>query len=235
MAQAWTKSGKRCAITRLHVDDNLVIGEKTQDRDGYTALQVAFGTKKLKNMSKPLRSQVEKSGFSVGAKKIREIKVDSANENPAVGQVLSLDQIVTLGDVVHVQGISKGRGFAGGMKRHGFHGGPKTRGQSDRQRSPGSIGAGTTPGRVLKGKRMAGQYGTETKTIKNLQIVHIDPELKEIWVNGPIPGHFNSLVRLTIVENKEFEGLGAGAPVVEVKAETVETVEATAEVEEVKE
>jgi len=92
--------------------------------------------------------------------------------------------------------MSKGRGFAGAIKRHGFHGGPRTHGQSDRQRTPGSIGAGTNPGRIWKGKKMPGHYGVETKTVSGLVVVHIDLNNREIWLNGPVPGYKNSIVRI---------------------------------------
>lgn len=102
----------------------------------------------------------------------------------------------SVGDMVAVTGTSKGKGFAGVVKRWHFKGGPKTHGQSDRQRAPGSIGATTTPGRVLKGKHMAGRMGGRTVTVKNLHVVSIDPEKKELVVSGPVPGNFGDVLKI---------------------------------------
>ncbi len=164
--------------------------------DNKRVVEVGISTKKLKNAKKPLREKVKKSGFSFAPLKIRGVyfKDEAAEIKP--GSFVAFDQVMAPGEVVDVQGISKGRGFAGGMKRHGFHGGPKTHGQSDRARAVGSIGAGTTPGRVLKGKKMPGHYGVETKTVKGLTILAYNPDKKEILVSGPVPGHIKSIVRL---------------------------------------
>jgi large subunit ribosomal protein L3 len=229
MSQTWSKSGKRFAICRLKMEDAVVVGKKTSEKDHYQALQIAFGKKKLANMTKPLRTIIAKSGFSLGRRFIREVKLknDQDYATTEVGKVIPFTDIVQVGDIVNVQGTSKGRGFAGGMKRHGFHGSQRTHGQSDRERAPGSIGSGTTPGRVYKGKRMAGHYGVETKTVKNLQVIFIDSDTKELWVSGPVPGHINSMVRLSVTGHKEFEGLKekkvtkASAEKVEVKDEKI--------------
>lgn len=192
MSQAWSTLGKRLPITKLFVDDNCVLSVK-QKEDQLFQAELAYGKKKLKNVSKPIRTQITKSGFSSGFKQIKAVKVD---ENTKVGDTIALDQVLTVGDVVAIQGTSKGRGFAGSIKRHNFRSGPSTHGQSDRERSPGSIGAGTDPGRVWRGKKMPGHLGVETKTVLGLVVVHIDLEKKEIWVNGPVPGHKNSIVRI---------------------------------------
>lgn len=208
MGQAWSKSGKRLSVCRLKMEDAVIVGKKTQEKDQYQALQVAFGQKKLANMTKPLRTIVTKSGFSLGRRYIREIHTTTDTfDQYEVGKVTPFTEVVKVGDIVDVQGTTKGKGFTGGMKRHGFHGGPKTHGQSDRARAPGSIGSGTTPGRVYKGKKMAGHHGMLTKTIKNLQVIHIDEDQKEVWVSGSVPGHINAVVRLTVREHQEFEGL----------------------------
>lgn len=192
MSQAWSTTGKRLPITKLLVDDNCVLNVK-QNQDQVFKAELAYGKKKLKNVAKPLREQISKSGFSSGFKQIKGIEVDDSVKG---GQTIAIDQVLELGDVVAVQGKSKGRGFAGGVKRHGFHGGPRTHGQSDRQRAPGSIGAHTDPGRVWKGQRMAGHFGTDTKTVLGLVVVHIDLDNREVWVSGPVPGHKNSIVRI---------------------------------------
>lgn len=207
MTQAWTKEGKRLAITRCTVDSNIVVAtrdvevidKKSQVRQTkpVTILEIGYGKKKLKNMSKPLRSKLEKGGFSFGVKNLKGIRTETEETILKVGDSVKVDQVLSVGDVVQVRGITKGRGFAGGVKRYGFKGGPRTHGQSDRERAVGSIGAGTTPGRVYKGKRMPGHYGHEVKTVIGLVVVHIDTETGEIWLNGPIPGSLNSSVKIT--------------------------------------
>lgn len=192
MSQAWSTAGKRLPITKLFVDDNCVLSVK-QSQDQTFKAELAYGKKKLKNVAKPLREQISKSGFSSGFKQVKGVEVD---ENFKRGETIKIDQVLEVGDVVAVQGVSKGRGFAGVVKRYGFHGGPRTHGQSDRQRAPGSIGSGTDPGRVWKGKKMSGHYGFETKTVSGLVVVNIDLDNREIWVSGPVPGHKNSIVRI---------------------------------------
>ncbi len=201
MMQAWTKSGVRIPVTVLFADDCTVLGKATQDG----RILVGSGKKKLKNMHKPQRSQLEKVGISVGFSTVREVRADGEDMQIQAGSVLTPSQVFSLGDVVKVTGTSKGSGFTGVVKRHGFKGGPRTHGQADRERAPGSIGAGTTPGRVYKNKRMAGRAGNEQVTVEGLQIVGIDGN--QIWVKGLIPGAMNSIVTITKVESKEFEGL----------------------------
>lgn len=205
MMQTWDQSGKRFAVTRCQVQDNLVVRE-VKAQLNFPTFEIGYGTKKLKNMTKPLRSNLEKSGFSLGVAKLRGIKVEpeavpaegEAQENSLkAGDKISLTQVLQAGDVVKVQGTSKGRGFAGAVKRHGFKGGPKTHGQSDRQRAVGSIAAGTTPGRIFKGKRMPGHMGVETKTIAGLVVLKVIPENQEVWLSGPIPGCFGSTIRIS--------------------------------------
>lgn len=238
MTQAWTKEGRRLAVTKCKVAEMPVIGKQnvqvldknSQNRDTLecSILEVGFGKKKLKNMSKPLKTKMEKSGFSFGVKKIRGVRVcddkfkPSAETDIKVGDNLQIDQVLEVGDVVKVQGISKGRGFAGGMKRHGFHGGPKTHGQSDRSRAVGSIGSGTTPGRVWKGKKMPGHYGVETKSISGLIVLHIDQETGEVWLSGPIPGAIMSEIRISKVGKKKNVELDYEASNIEVKEAPVE-------------
>jgi len=204
MGQAWTKQGKRVVVTKLHAPDLAVIRQispsnstsTNQNQPQCVMLEIGFGKKKLKNMAKSLRTQLERSDFSFGVKQIKGVEwVDDA-QVPKPGQKIAIDQVLSVGDVIDVQGTTKGRGFAGGIKRHGFHGGPATHGQSDRARAVGSIGAGTSPGRVWKGKRMPGHYGVDTHTIKGLVILYIDPQTHEVWVSGPVPGAINSIIRL---------------------------------------
>ncbi len=191
MTQAWTASGKRLAVTRLKTPDNIVSAVLSPN-----ILEVGYGKKKEKNVTKPLATRFKKSGFSFMPARLGGARwtTQEGETQPQAGAEISVASVLAVGDVVEVRGITKGRGFAGAVKRYGFHGGPKTHGQSDRTRAVGSIGAGTSPGRVWKGKRMPGHYGVETKTIPGLVILHIDVEAKEIWVSGPVPGHINSFV-----------------------------------------
>ncbi len=195
MTQAWTTTGKRLAVTKLKVVNNAVVGQKKSSDDQSIRLEMGFGTKKLKNMSKPLRSRLEKSGFSFGVAQMREVTVKN-DETLKPGDVLKVEEVLSIGDIVTVQGTTKGKGFAGVMKRHGFKGGPKTHGQSDRWRAPGSIGQRTTPGRVFKGQRMAGHMGVDVKTVAGLTVLFIDPTIQEVWLSGPIPGSINGLVTI---------------------------------------
>ncbi len=195
MTQVWDQSGRRLPATILKVQEMMVM-DKKELKDGRKLIEVGIGQKKLKNAKKPLRTKLKKSGFSFAPLKIRGVYLISDEAEVKVGDLVPFDSVLSVGAVVDVQGISKGRGFAGGMKRHGFKGGPKTHGQSDRARAVGSIGAGTTPGRVLKGKRMPGHYGVETKTVKGLTILAYNPERKEILISGPVPGHIKSVIRL---------------------------------------
>ncbi len=221
MSQVWTKQGKRLPVTKCVVDDNVVLGQQkskvinyrsnTRKQQPCLIFEIGYGKKKLKNTSKPLREKIKKSGFSFGVRQVRGVRYlleDDKNEQDLKakpGTMLDLSDILEVGDVVKVQGTSKGRGFAGVIKRHGMHGGDRTHGQRDRERAPGSIGAMTDPGRVHKGKKMPGHYGAETKTVINLTVVHLDPEKKEVWLSGPIPGYRGSIVR--IIKTGEKKGL----------------------------
>jgi len=245
MTQVWTKTGKRLAVTRcglsmmpiVNKQDIQVLDKNSQKRETLTCsiLEVGFGKKKLKNMSKPLRTKMEKSGFSFGVKSLKGMRIyddkfiPSTDTEVKVGDNITIDQVLEVGDVVNVQGTSKGKGFAGGMKRHGFHGGPKTHGQSDRARAVGSIGAGTTPGRVWKGKKMPGHMGVETKSVLGLVVLHIDRDNNEIWLSGPIPGSIKSEVKITKVGKKKNIEIDYKASNIELKK--IEEVKEVAGVE----
>lgn len=194
--QKFLQNGRRIPVTQIAVPDNAVVQVKTQAKDNYTSIQIGFGTRK--KPTKPQIGHAQKAGLGTTAvpQVIKEVRLIDIPEDqiPQPGSLLSLDQIFKLGDIVDVTGVSKGKGFAGAVKRYHFRGGPKTHGQSDRHRAPGSIGAGTTPGRVYRGKKMAGHMGAEQVTIKNLKIVDIDPVNKLLSVMGLIPGGKNTIV-----------------------------------------
>lgn len=204
MTQAWTKSGKRIPVTVVTAAPMTVTQVKSIDTDTYQAVQVGLGSKKPTSISKPLAQHLGKSKTT--PKHLREIRLTQSTEL-SIGDQIKPETVLEVGDIVNVSGTTKGRGFSGVMKRWGFKGGPRTHGQSDRARAPGSIGQGTTPGRVYKQKKMAGHYGNDTFTVKDLQIINILPEKNEVWINGPIPGSVNGLIKITTTRKGDFEGL----------------------------
>lgn len=189
MTQIFDRVGAVVPITVLEVGANVVTQVKTEDNDGYAAVQVGFGTKK--RLNKPLRGHLKGAG---NFRYLREFRVDDPSQWK-VGQRMGVEEFQE-GDYVDITGTSKGRGFAGGVKRHGFRGGPKTHGQSDRWRAPGSIGATTSPGRVWKGLRMAGHMGNEQVTVRNLRVENVDVARGLLLVRGAVPGPIGRLVRV---------------------------------------
>lgn len=187
------EGGEVDCVTAVLAGPCTVTQVKTPEADGYQAVQIGFD--EVKRATKPLQGHQKEAGKTF--RHLREIRADRGPGfelgDVEVGTQLDVSVFET-GDRVDATGTSKGRGFAGGVKRHGFHGGPKTHGQSDRHRAPGSIGAGTTPGRVLKGQRMAGHYGAAKITVQNLEVVSADPERNLLFIKGALPGARNSLV-----------------------------------------
>ncbi|HEY48537.1 MAG TPA: 50S ribosomal protein L3 [Dehalococcoidia bacterium] len=189
MTQVFTEDGTMEAVTAIEAGPCTVTQVKTADKEGYNAVQIGFG--EAKYISAPEQGHLGKLG---SFKHLREFRVkDTADVELGYRVDVSLFQP---GDLVDVSGISKGRGFAGTVKRHHFAGGPKTHGQSDRHRAPGSIGAGTDPGRVLKGQKMAGHMGDQRVTVKRLKVVKADPDRNLLLVRGAVPGAKNSLVEV---------------------------------------
>ncbi len=213
MTQTWTKSGKRIPVTVVNPLTATVTQIKTKQKDGYSAIQVAIGEKKSKLINKPTKAHLKKSNKDLNPRYLREIRFESDEQiqDFQLGQEINPFETLNSGDKIKVTGISKGKGFAGVMKRHNFKGGPRTHGQSDRERAPGSIGQGTDPGRVWKGKKMAGRMGTDTKTIRNLMVVNLDTQNQEIWLKGSISGHFGSLITINKTGESNFEGLNLPA------------------------
>jgi large subunit ribosomal protein L3 len=189
MVQVFQADGTVVGCTVLEAGPCLVTQVKTKERDGYEAVQLGFGTKK--RLNEPEKGHLKGLG---NLRYLREFKADSL-DGIEVGQRIGVE-LFQPGDKVDITGISKGRGFAGGVKRHGFHGGPKTHGQSDRHRAPGSIGSGTTPGRVLKGQKMAGHMGDERTTTRNLEVIEANPARGILIIKGPVPGAKDGLVRI---------------------------------------
>lgn len=175
MKQWFNDKDRRLGVTVLSILPMKVSTIRTQLLDGYNAIQL-----------------------DVAGKRKREVRLPEADLSAfKVGDEISWSEVIKLGDKVNVTGISKGKGFAGVVKRHGFAGGPRTHGQSDRERAPGSIGSTTTPGRVLPGKKMAGNMGNETVTTPKLKVVEVNTDQKTIYVSGAVPGAKQGLIKLT--------------------------------------
>ena len=213
MTQYYTEDGRMHAVTVLEAGPCTVTQVKTETRDGYAAMQIGFGNaKKLsaaekghlghgglaRNRKRP-NQQGEQGRTALGMfPHLREFPLPEGGAN--VGDVLTA-AVFEEGQHVDVIGQSKGKGFAGGIKRYHFRGGPKTHGQSDRHRAPGSIGSGTTPGRVLKGLHMAGHLGHARITAKNLQVLKVEADRNILLIKGAVPGPSNGLV--TILPTKK--------------------------------
>jgi len=184
--------GKAIPVTVLEATEGVITHIKTKEKDGYNAIQVGFIDSKEKRLNKPLLGIFKKVGVSP-KKVLKEFRLEDVS-NYELKQEIKLD-IFEKGEIVDVVGYTKGRGFTGVMKRHNFSGGPDSHGSMFNRR-PGSIGQCEFPGRVVKGKKMPGHYGNEKVTIKNLEIVHIDPEKKLIAVKGAVPGSKGSYVNI---------------------------------------
>ena len=187
MSQVFRDNGELVPVTVIQAGPCAITQIKSEDTDGYNAVQLGFGA--TKKLNKPERGHLKNSE---PVKHLREVKADNLQDY-SIGQQISVD-IFAVGEKIDIIGTTKGRGFAGSMKRHGFGGGPRTHGQSDRSRAPGSIGGGTTPGKVYKGMKMAGHMGNEQVTVKNLEIVQIDQDRNLLVVKGGVPGAPNGLL-----------------------------------------
>jgi large subunit ribosomal protein L3 len=191
MTQIFDEQGEVVPVTVIEAGPCFVTQVKTQDNDGYQAIQVGFGEVKPRRLTKGQRGHLEGNDLPL-LRYLREIRVKDETVYE-VGQRITVD-IFAAGECVDVVGKSKGRGFAGTVKRHGFHRQPKTHGQSDRERAPGSIGATTGTGRVFKGKRMAGRMGNARVTSENLLVALVDPERNLLALRGSVPGPKGGLV-----------------------------------------
>ena len=192
MTQVFQDDGTMVAVSVLAIEPNTVTRLRTPDRDGYTAVQLGTSGRKRK-LTKPVAGQLKdlpKDADQPGT--LREFRVDNVDDF-SVGQTLSVGDVFADGDLVDVTGVSKGKGFAGHIKRHNFSRGPKSHG-SDHHREPGSIGPGTTPGRVYRGLKMAGHMGDERVTTKKLRVVRTDPERNVLLVRGSLPGARGALI-----------------------------------------
>jgi large subunit ribosomal protein L3 len=200
-SSGFLEDGTRVPLTAVATKGNFIVQIKTQDKEGYNSLQLGFGTKK-----RPLKREInhsKKAGLEKTARFLREFRVDEIADGEAGKEILAAD-VLKPGDIVDASGVSKGKGYAGVVKRHHFKGGPRTHGQSDRERAPGSIGQTTTPGRVYKGKRMAGRMGHANATSKNLEVIEITDD-GVVLIKGLLPGAVNTLITIKKRgENKKF-------------------------------
>ncbi len=191
MTQRFDESGRQLPITVVQAEPAAVVRIKSMEKDGYSAVQVGYGIAKENKLTKPVAGLVKT--LSNKPRRFVEEHLEVV-DGIQIGQTIAIEDVLQVGDIVSVTGFSKGKGFQGGVKRWGFGGGPKTHGQSDRHRAPGSIGAGTSPGRVWKGKKMAGHMGNKQITTAGLQVVAI--EGNKIMLKGAVPGARQSWVVL---------------------------------------
>lgn len=226
MSQAFIQ-GFRVPVTKISAGPCIVTQIKKEDKDGYWAVQLGFGEKRTKNITNPEKGHLKAAykDQNKAARFLREVRVQKEPEMK-IGDIVKVSDIFNIGDLVAVTGISKGKGFAGVVKRWHFAGGPRTHGQSDRERAPGSIGQTTTPGRVLKGKKMAGRMGNKRVTVKNLHIVSLDSEKNELAISGAVPGVSGSLIMIRKIKAgslSELEHETVAQKVVEGEAKTAES------------
>jgi len=185
MTQVWADDNRVVPVTVLRVEPARIVQIKTSERDGYVAVQVTYGSKDAKKLSKPEAGHFAKAGVDAG-RRLVELRLDSV-DGFEVGQEIAVD-VLAKGQKVDVTAISRGKGFAGGMKRHNFNGQGASHGNHKHHRAPGSIGSCSFPGRVFKGLRMAGHMGHEQVTTLNLEVVEADAERGLLLVRGSVPG-----------------------------------------------
>jgi len=187
MTNIFDDNGRNYAVTVIEVEPNVITEIKSQEKNGYMAVQLAAFDKKAKSTSKPLLGHFEKANTSP-KQYIKEFR-DFLPEDANLGDELNIEDVFNVGDSVDVVGVTKGKGFTGVMKRHNFHGvGEATHGQHNRQRHPGSIGQASDPSRVFPGIKMAGRSGNERAKMKNLTVARIFPESNLMMVTGSVPG-----------------------------------------------
>ena len=191
MTQVWDDQNRMVPVTVLQVEPVRVVLIRTPENDGYSALQVTFGQKKASKLTKPVAGQYTKAGVDPGVRLV-ELRLDDVS-GYVVGQEISVGELVD-GDLIDVTAVSKGKGFAGAMKRHGFKGQRASHGAHKVHRAPGAIGQCATPGRVFKGKKMPGRMGGDKVTTQNLTVVSADAERNLLLVKGAVPGPKGGLV-----------------------------------------
>lgn len=194
MATVYNDKGESVPVTVLRFENWKVSQIKTNEKDGYSAVQLAAVPKKAKNSSAAAKGHLKSAGFEAAARYVREIRQEELPEGIQLGDSLSIDTL-SKGDVVRITSKSKGRGFQGSVRRWNFNGGPASHG-SKFHRRPGSSGNRTWPGRVMPGKKFPGHWGDETITVRNVEVVDVIADEGVLLVKGPVPGSKNTLVRL---------------------------------------
>lgn len=195
MTQVWDEKGNARPVTVVSVIPNVVTQVKTVEKDGYDAVQIGWGTRKPKNVNKPIKGHVKELGSFAGLKEWRMASPSLMN----VGDKIDVS-VFSQGDSVTISGISKGKGFQGVVKRHGFKGGSRTHGQKHSEREAGAIGGGARAGgRVAKGMRMAGRMGGERVTVQNLSVAQVVPEENLILISGAVPGRRGTVLEIRSV------------------------------------
>jgi len=205
----YDQEGTQIPVTEIWVGPMMVTQIKNREKDGYSALQLGISRRNFSRLKKPQQEYFKGAGIDKAPLYLREVKIeDNSSSSYKVGDEISPADVLKAGDLVNVAGVSKGKGFTGVVKRWHFAGGPKTHGQSDRQRAPGSIGQTTTPGRVYKGKKMAGRSGGKRVTIKNLVVMKVDQENNTLLIKGLVPGARKGLLEIRRVgQAKRFISL----------------------------
>ena len=198
MSQVFDPHNRVVPTTKIKVSPTYVLLIKGEEKDGYKAVQIGTGVSK--SAKKPQVGAAKKAGLKEVPRLVREVQFEGDLE---LGKEINLDEVFRKGQLVDITGFSKGKGFAGVVKRWGFAGGPRTHGQSDRERAPGSIGATTTPGRVYKGLKMAGHMGNERITTQGLEIIEVNKEEGEMLVKGSVPGWRGSFLLLQKSKKKK--------------------------------
>jgi large subunit ribosomal protein L3 len=194
MTQVFDEEGALKGVSVIKAGPCQVVNIRTSEKDGYRAVCLGFGEVKKERLSKPMRGQFEKMKVEP-SRHLQEYRVESV-DGFEIGQSVLVNERFKVGDYIDVQGYTKGKGFAGAMKRHGFAGLPASHGASDKERSPGSIASRRSLGRVIPGQRMAGRMGQEKMTVPKLEVVKIDAENHLIYLNGSVPGARGSLVSI---------------------------------------
>jgi large subunit ribosomal protein L3 len=194
MTQAFQDDGTLVGVTVIEVEPNLITAVRNADEDGYTAVQVGFGAARTGRVHKARAGTFAKLD-TPPRRHLKELR-DVSGE---VGESIGVD-VFEVGDRVHVSATSKGKGFQGTIKRHGFARGPMSHG-SHNIRQPGSVGASADPARIFKGQKMPGQMGNQTATVRNIEVVAVDPDNNELWVRGGVPGGKNAVVRIRKVDD----------------------------------
>ena len=200
MSQMFDSHGRVTPVTKIKFEPNVIVALKEKETDGYKAVQIGSGNSK--KVTKPLQGHFDKAKLVNKPRILKEVSFDGELK---LGQEVVIEEVFHKGALVDVVGKSKGKGFAGVVKRHGFHGGPKTHGQSDRHRAPGSIGSGTTPGRVMKGLKMPGHMGDDQVSIFGLEVMQVDKDENILVVKGSVPGPTGAVVLVKKSKKKKAD------------------------------